>query len=130
MHQTNDEELLEIYLERLHHVVRSAHQLHVAADLHELRDAMSLELEGIGASLMSEDGYTTIKKIVPGGPAAKDGRIKIDDKIIGVGQGEEGEIVNVVDMKLNDVVDTDPRQAEHHRAPGSRARQRFGKDDL
>ena len=86
---------------------------------------MSLELEGIGASLMSEDGYTAVKKIIPGGPAAKDGRIKLDDKIIGVGQNDEGEIVDVVDMKLNDVVEDDPRQAGHGRAAGSDARRRL-----
>ena len=65
---------------------------------------MSLKLEGIGASLQSDDGYTVVKKIIPGGAADKDGQLKLEDKIVGVGQGDEGEMVDVVDMKLNDVV--------------------------
>jgi carboxyl-terminal processing protease len=50
-----------------------------------------------------EDGYTVVASIVPGGAAAQDGRLKVNDKIIGVGQ-EEGEITDVVEMKLNRVV--------------------------
>ena len=65
---------------------------------------MRLKLEGIGASLQGVDGYTVVKKIIPGGAAAKEGHLKVEDKIIGVGEGEAGEIVDVVDMKLNDVV--------------------------
>ncbi len=65
---------------------------------------MQLKLEGIGASLQGVDGYTVVKKIIPGGAAEKEGHLKLDDKIIGVGEGESGELVDVVDMKLNDVV--------------------------
>ena len=61
-------------------------------------------MEGIGAALQSIDGYTVVKKIVPGGAADKDGRLKAEDKIVGVGQDDEGEMVDVVDMKLYDVV--------------------------
>jgi carboxyl-terminal processing protease len=66
---------------------------------------MRLQLEGIGATLAStDDGLTEIKRIVPGGAADKSGAIKVDDKIVAVGQGTEGEMVDVTDMKLNDVV--------------------------
>ena len=105
MHQTNSEELLEIYLNSFL-MSFDPHTDYMSPRTYtNFKIQMSLELEGIGASLMGEDGYTTIKKIVPGGPAAKDKRLKIDDKIIGVGQDDQGEIVDVVDMKLNDVVD-------------------------
>jgi carboxyl-terminal processing protease len=66
---------------------------------------MRLNLEGIGASLMFDDGYTVVKELIPGGAAEKDGRLKVDDRIVGVGQGEDGQIVDTVDMKLSDVVD-------------------------
>ena len=47
---------------------------------------MRLEFEGIGAALQSDDGYTVVKKIIAGGAADKDGRLKAEDKIVGVGQ--------------------------------------------
>jgi carboxyl-terminal processing protease len=53
---------------------------------------------------MDEDGRTVVAKIVPGGAAFKDGRLKKDDEIISVGQGTTGEMVKTVGMKLNDVV--------------------------
>jgi carboxyl-terminal processing protease len=65
---------------------------------------MRLQLDGIGASLKSEDGYTTVAEIVPGGAADRDGRLTKKDRVIGVGQGTEGDIVDVVDMNLNEVV--------------------------
>jgi carboxyl-terminal processing protease len=65
---------------------------------------MSLELEGIGAALQMTDGYTVVSNIIPGGACDKQGGIKKEDRITAVGQGEEGEMVDVVDMKLNDVV--------------------------
>src|SRR5690606_1999447 len=66
---------------------------------------MRLELDGIGAKLQDVDGYTVVKEIVPGGAADKDGRLKPEDKVLAVGQGEDGELVDVVDMRLSDVVD-------------------------
>jgi carboxyl-terminal processing protease len=64
---------------------------------------MELRLEGIGAALQQEDGYTVVKKIVPGGAAEKQGKLKVGDKIIGVDKGD-GELVSVVEMKLSKVV--------------------------
>lgn len=105
MHQTNSEELLEMYLNAFT-MSFDPHTNYMSPDtLRNFDIAMSLELEGIGASLMSgDDGYTVIQKIIPGGAADKDGRLKVEDKIAAVGQGEDGEMVDVVDMKLNDVV--------------------------
>ena len=65
---------------------------------------MRKNLEGIGATLTSEDGYTVVKKLVPGGPAEKGEQLRVDDKITGVGQGKSGKIEDVVDTKLSDVV--------------------------
>lgn len=67
---------------------------------------MSLNLEGIGATLQSEDGITVIKSIVPGGAADKEGSLKLEDRIVSVGQGDDksGEMVDVIDMELDDVV--------------------------
>lgn len=65
---------------------------------------MSLSLEGIGAMLRATDDYTVITELVPGGPADKSEQLFPDDKIVGVGQGND-EIVDVVGWRLDDVVD-------------------------
>ena len=65
---------------------------------------MRLSLVGIGASLRSIDGYTTIEEIIPGGPAAVQGELKMDDRITAVAQGN-GPFVDVIDMKLDKVVE-------------------------
>ncbi len=104
LHQTNSDELLEFYLNAFT-TSFDPHTDYMSPDTQKNFDiAMGLNLEGIGASLMSEDGYTVVKKIIPGGAADKDGRLKLEDKIVGVGQGDEGDFVNVVDMKIGDVV--------------------------
>ncbi len=66
---------------------------------------MSLSLEGIGAVLQSENEFTKIVRLVPAGPADKTGQLKPADLIVGVGQGETGEIEDVVGWRLDDVVD-------------------------
>lgn len=65
---------------------------------------MSLSLEGIGAVLQSEDEFTKVVKLVAKGPADKQGGLKVSDKIISVGQGADGELVDVVGWRLDDVV--------------------------
>lgn len=65
---------------------------------------MSLSLEGIGALLGSEGEYTRIERIVPAGPAEKDGRLQPADRIVAVGQGSDGELVDVVGWRSDEVV--------------------------
>jgi len=65
---------------------------------------MSLSLEGIGARLLSEDGYTKVAEVIPGGPAFKSKEIVVDDRIIAVAQGEDGEFVDVIGWRITDVV--------------------------
>lgn len=74
-----------------------------AKALADFRIHMRLSLEGIGAVLRSEDGFTTIQSIVPGGAADKDGRLRPKDKIVSVAQPGE-EPVSTIDMDLTDVV--------------------------
>ncbi len=65
---------------------------------------MSLSLEGIGARLQTEDDYTKVAEIIPGGPAAKSGLLKADDKIVGVAQGEDGEFEDIIGWRITDAV--------------------------
>ena len=104
MHQTSADELLEIYLVSLTSSLDPHTSFMSPGTLENFEISMRLQLDGIGASLKSEDGYTTVAELVPGGAADKDGRLKKKDRIVGVGQGIEGEVVDVVDMNLNDVV--------------------------
>lgn len=71
--------------------------------LEDFEIQMRLSLEGIGATLSSQDGFTVVEQLVPGGAAAKSGQIEPQDKIIAVGQ-EKGPMENVIDMDLKDVV--------------------------
>ncbi|NUM89560.1 MAG: carboxy terminal-processing peptidase, partial [Bdellovibrionales bacterium] len=73
-------------------------------DTEDFRIDMSLSLEGIGASLSSDDGFTVIQELIPGGAAARSKLLEPKDKIIAVGQGEAGALENVIDMNLRDVV--------------------------
>ncbi|MBB3189763.1 carboxy terminal-processing peptidase [Halomonas cerina] len=65
---------------------------------------MRLSLEGIGALLQADGEYVKVASLVPGGPAERAGVLEPADRIIGVGQEGE-EMVNVVGMRLDDVVD-------------------------
>ncbi|WP_163832998.1 carboxy terminal-processing peptidase [Spartinivicinus ruber] len=65
---------------------------------------MSLSLEGIGALLEQDERYTKVVRLIAKGPAEKAGLLQPADKIVGVGQGKEGEIVDVVGWRLDDVV--------------------------
>ncbi|HNR73567.1 MAG TPA: carboxy terminal-processing peptidase [Cyclobacteriaceae bacterium] len=68
------------------------------------KQQMSLSLEGIGAQLQSENDYTKIVRILPGGDAQKSGKVNENDLIIAVAQGKDGEMVDVVGWRLDDVV--------------------------
>jgi len=104
-HQSDSDELLERYLS----AVTTSFDPHTTymspSSLENFRILMRLNLEGIGAALtVSEEGTTKITKIIPGGAADKQGKLKPEDNVVSVGQGATGEMVDVVDMKLNDVV--------------------------
>jgi carboxyl-terminal processing protease len=65
---------------------------------------MSLSLEGIGAVLQMEDEYTKVARLVAKGPADKQGELHPSDRIVGVGQGEAGELEDVIGWRLDEVV--------------------------
>lgn len=66
---------------------------------------MSLSFEGIGAILQIDDEYAKVARLVPAGPADKQGQLRPSDLIIGVGQGDEGPIEDVVGWRLDEIVD-------------------------
>ena len=102
--QFDNHELLEMFLT----AVTSAFDPHTSymspTTLENFRIQLGLRLEGIGAQLSDEDGYAVITKIILGGAADKHGKLKADDRVVTVGEGEDGEMVDIVGMKLNDAV--------------------------
>lgn len=66
--------------------------------------SMKLSLEGIGAVLQARDEYTAIREVVPAGPAAKSGKVHVGDRIVAIGQGTDGPMVDVIGWRLDDVV--------------------------
>lgn len=75
-------------------------------DMEDFRISMELSLTGIGAVLSSRDGYTVVEEVVAGGAASEHGKLRPKDQIIAVTQGAKGkgEVVDVIDMNLRDVV--------------------------
>ena len=65
---------------------------------------MSLSLTGIGAELTTEDDYTKVSRLIPGGPADLQGVLRAEDKIVGVGQAEDP-IVDVIGWRIDEVVE-------------------------
>lgn len=73
------------------------------SELESFRIEMEKSLEGVGAVLGSEDGYTKVREIVPGGPADLQGGLRVNDRIVAVAQGDK-EFDDIVDMRLDKVV--------------------------
>jgi carboxyl-terminal processing protease len=97
------QDIFEIYLSALTHVYDPHSDYMSGASLANFNVSMALSLFGIGALLQSEDGYCKIKELKPG-PALRSQKLKENDRIIAVAQGD-GEPVDVVDMKLSKVVE-------------------------
>jgi len=70
----------------------------------EYRIQMSLNYEGIGASLQLIDEFVTVMNVIEGGPAAVAGTLKATDRIVGVGQGADGPFTDVIGWRIDDVV--------------------------
>lgn len=103
INDTESFEVLEMYLSSMTHCFDPHSSYMSPQTLEEFRISMQLSLDGIGAALRSEDGYTFVAQIVKGGAAEKDGRLEVGDKILAVAQ-EVGEFVDIVEMKLSKVV--------------------------
>ncbi|HVT31709.1 MAG TPA: carboxy terminal-processing peptidase [Rhodanobacteraceae bacterium] len=105
VHQLNSEDVFQTFM-NAYAMSIEPHTNYLGPRASENFDiAMKLSLEGIGAVLQRDEDYTAIREIVPGGPAALSDKLKVGDRVVGVGQGEHGAIVDVVGWRLDDVVD-------------------------
>ena len=104
LHEYDNDDVLQLYLTSLARVYDPHSDYMGKAELENFSIGMKLSLFGIGALLRSEDGFCKIQSLTPNGPAERSKKLKPNDKIIAVAQGE-GTPVDVVDMKLNKVVE-------------------------
>ena len=103
MTNVDSDYVLQVYLNALAHAYDPHSDYFSAPHAQDFSINMSLSLFGIGAQLSEDDGYCTIRSLVPGGPATKSKSLKENDRIVGVAQGAKPP-VDVVDMELEKVV--------------------------
>ncbi len=103
--QTNNEDAFQVYMNSFTMIFDPHTQYLSPRTSENFNINMSLSLEGIGAVLQTDNEYTKILRLVPAGPAEKQGDLQPADRIVGVGQGKDGEIVDVVGWRLDEVVD-------------------------
>src|SRR4029434_5842456 len=101
--QTRDD-VVKIFLSTLAQTYDPHSEYLSKSELENFSINMRLSLVGIGAVLQSDEGYAKIMELVAGGPANKDGRLQVGDRVSGVAQGDK-EFVDTVDMKLDKVVE-------------------------
>jgi len=104
LQQINSDDVFETFMNSFVHTLDPHSSYFSPRNSEEYQIQMSLSYFGIGASLSIEDEYVSIVNIIPGGPAAIDGKLKPKDRISAIGQGENGELVDVVGWRLDDVV--------------------------
>jgi len=102
--QTNSEDAFRIYMNAMTQVYDPHTQYFSPSASENFNIQMSLSLEGIGAVLQRENDYTKVLRLVPAGPADKAGELQPGDRIVGVGQGNEDDIVDVIGWRLDEVV--------------------------
>ncbi len=104
MDQVKSDDVFETFMNAFAHTLDPHSSYLSPRNSEEYRIQMSLSYFGIGASLQIEDDYVMVINIIPGGPAAIDGVLQPKDRITAVAQGEDGDLVDVIGWRLDDVV--------------------------
>ena len=102
--QVTSDDIFEVFMNSFAHVFDPHSSYFSPRNSEEYRIQMSLSYEGIGASLQLVDDYVTVLNVLPGGPAAVNGTLTANDRIIAVGEGKSGKLVDVIGWRLDDVV--------------------------
>jgi carboxyl-terminal processing protease len=102
--QITSDDIFEVFMNAFAHVFDPHSSYFSPRNSEEYRIQMSLSYEGIGASLQLVDDYVTVLNVLPGGPAAVNGTLNANDRILAVGEGKGGKYVDVVGWRLDDVV--------------------------
>jgi carboxyl-terminal processing protease len=127
--QVTSDDIFEVFMNSFAHVFDPHSSYFSPRNSEEYRIQMSLSYEGIGASLQLVDDYVTVLNILPGGPAAVNGTLNANDRIIAVGEGRKGKLVDVIGWRLDDVVrccrPARPRARPRNRSSSSATRSRW-----
>lgn len=102
--QLTSDDAFETFMNAVAHTIDPHSSYLSPRQSEEYQISMTLSYDGIGASLQLQDDYVTIMNIIPGGPAQIDGRLKPEDRITAVAEGEDGEFIDVIGWRLDDVV--------------------------
>jgi carboxyl-terminal processing protease len=102
--QVTSDDIFEVFMNSFAHVFDPHSSYFSPRNSEEYKIQMSLSYEGIGASLQLVDDYVTVLNVLPGGPAAVNGTLNSNDRIVAVGEGKKGKMVDVVGWRLDDVV--------------------------
>ena len=102
--KTKNSDVFSFYANALTELADPHTNYMAAREADDFKTSMSLSLEGIGATLQTDNEYTKIASLMKGGPAEKSKLLSNNDKIVAVGQGKEGEMVSVLDWRIDDVV--------------------------
>ena len=105
MQNLSDDAVLEIYINALAHVYDPHSDYMGRQQMENFNISMKLSLAGIGAQLQADGDYSKISGLVPGGPAERDGELKIGDRIVAVAQGAGGEEIDVFNLPLAQTVE-------------------------
>jgi carboxyl-terminal processing protease len=102
--KTKADDVFQLYMNALLEITDPHTNYFSPRSAEDFNQSMSLSLQGIGAQLQTENEYTKIREIIKGGPADKSKELFAGDKIIGVAQGKDSDVVNVIDWRIDDVV--------------------------
>ena len=102
--KTNDRDVFQTYMSTVATAVDPHTSYFSPRDSENFNMGLSLSLQGIGAQLTTEEEYTKVAELIKGGPAERGNELKAGDRIVSIGQGVDGELQDVVGMRLDDVV--------------------------
>jgi carboxyl-terminal processing protease len=100
----NNQDVFQIFMDAFTNAVDPHTNYFNPSNAANFNIEMSRQLEGIGAGLNTDNEYIIIRSIVPGGPADKSHQIGVEDKIVGVAQGKEGEFQNVIGWRVENAI--------------------------
>ncbi len=100
----DEEDVISIFLNAFVHTLDPHSNYLNPTQSEEYAIQMSLSYQGIGARLNLADEQVQVVNIIPGGPAARDGRLKPMDKIIGIMDEKNKTITDLIGWDLDEVV--------------------------